>query len=643
MTDVARMRLAGDVDGLCRAVRRGDDVTAARAAALLGDMGDQRAADTLLDAVRRHDERCRAESLDDDRLWPLREAVCALGRLRVRRAVAPLCRLLDGATLLTGPPAYWVERTVLRALVDVGAPEAADLLLARLAERPDDELLHLLGELAEPSAVVPLLALLWRLAPTNGENAVRALGEFRDARAAPALLYLANVTQSSVGLRRAALTALAKLPDAPWETSARNPGEVERTQLSALLRDPDREIAHLAAELLTRTAHGRHGLYNAVHSAARRYVNCSETACVAACAVVSRQPEVFADEQLLIPELVFLLAAARPRPVRRAAAAALGALGGPEAVEALLTALADARIADTVAGVIGRLREPPLRRLLSLFAQGNPAAATALGVAGHAGAAPRLLAVLTPAVPLALRAAAADALGRLGHRPAVEALSALVADEAEPGRLQAVAVRALGLIGDPGSVPVLLAASRSGTESVRLRAVEALGRYGEPEAVTRLGAMAGEAEPDIAQAAVQALGEVGKPALPTLSALVARAPGWPLPMQRALITALAAVPGPDPVDALGRLSAPPFTPEIRATAAKSLSDRHAPECAAPLLRFMADERTQIWHDVALPGLAATASPAAVDRVIAYFEARRSFRPRHDETLAALSTIAAAMS
>jgi HEAT repeat protein len=641
MTEVARMWLAGDVDGLCRAALHGDDAVAARAAATLGHLDDERAADTLLEAVRRHDERCRVENYDDDQLWSLREAVHALGLLRERRAVPLLCRLLDGETALTGPPLVWVERTALRALVDIGAPEAADLLLAKLAEDPDAELLHLLGRLNEPRSVVPLLAMLWSLLRGYGTDAVRALGKFRDPRAAPALLHLADSTTLSPGLRRAALTALIALPGAPWDTERRR-GRVEQSQLRNLLRDPDRELADLAAELLTRTGYGRSGLRNAVHNTARGFAADSETACVAACAAISRHPADFADDELLGPELISLLGSARPPPVRRAVAAALGALGGPDAVAALLLGLDDARIADAVAEVVGRLAEPPAEPLTALLVAGNAAAATALGIAGCTGATPRLLSALAPERPLALRAAAVDALGRLAHRSAADPLSTLVADVAEPGGLRARAVRALGSIGDPGTGPALLRASHSTAEAVRLRAAEALGRFPDPKVITRLGTMAGEEDTDIARAAITSLGQTGKPAVPTLSALVEHAPDWPLPTQRALVTALTAGPGPQQVDALGRLSARPFTAEIRAAAARSLRDRAEPDCQAALLRFVDDPRTEYWHGIALRGLAGIGSAAAVDRVVTDFEQRRSFhhRPQGDDTLEALAVLAA---
>lgn len=633
MTDVAALRLAGDVDGLCDAVRHGDDTTLAKAAALLGDLGDHRAVEPLLDVVRRYDERCRTEDCDDAQLWPLREAVHALGQLRDSRAVPALCRLLDGGTALTGPPAYSVERTTLRALVDIRAPEAADLLLARLAERPDDHVLGLLGELAEPRTVIPLLALLWRLAPRHGEDAVRALGKIGDQGATSALLYLACGTQSSLELRRAALTALTRLPGAPWDTR-REWERVEQSELRDLLRDPDRELANLAAELLTRTGYGRTTLDNAVHNAARRYLTSSETACVAACAAIGRHPDLFADRQLLEPELISLLDASRPRTVRRAAATALGALGGRRAVKALLNVLDDTRVAE----VVGSLPDPPTRQLNSLLARGNPAAAEALGIAGHTAAAPRLMAATAQKNPRALRAAAVDALGRLGYRPSAASLSALASDEAEPSGLRARAVRALGLIGDPDTVPVLLRASRSVAESVRLRATEALGSFSGPEVAARLGSLAEEGDAGIAGAAVTSLGRSG--AGDTLAALVERAVEWPIAMQRVLVAAIIAAQGP--VTAFARLSTNAFPLDVRKAAARSLGDLGAPECVPPLIRFLDDGRIDMYHGVALRGLATIGGAAAVDRVVVYFNERRYFQhflPR-DETLEALAIVAA---
>ena len=78
---------------------------------------------------------------------------------------------------------------------------------------------------------------------------------------------------------------------------------------------------------------------------------------------------------------------------------------------------------------------------------------------------------------LEVRISAARALGRLGTRAAVAALSRSVAWP-EPWQLRAVAVRALGDIGEPGVVPLLLAALDDEVYWVAHNAARALVRLG---------------------------------------------------------------------------------------------------------------------------------------------------------------------
>ncbi|MYY85371.1 HEAT repeat domain-containing protein, partial [Streptomyces sp. SID335] len=105
--------------------------------------------------------------------------------------------------------------------------------------------------------------------------------------------------------------------------------------------------------------------------------------------------------------------------------------------------------------------------------------------------------------PVAVRASAADALGALRHAAAAPLLAALATQEEQPGTLRAHAVRALGSIGVPDMLPVVLACARSPHEAVRGRAVVALGAFPVPEAARALGEFVTPgAEPDLARAAV---------------------------------------------------------------------------------------------------------------------------------------------
>ncbi|MFC8246165.1 HEAT repeat domain-containing protein [Streptomyces chartreusis] len=648
----AWLRIEGDVEALAGIVVHGDGVTAAQAAALLADMGCPPASDALLKCVERHAEFCRVESYDDNQLWPLLEAVNGVGRLRERRAVPALCRLLDADTKIPTHLRYRLEISVLRALVGIGAPEGTDLLLTRLAEKPGSEYVELAGELKDPDAVVPLLALLWNLLPGHGVRAMRALGSLRDVRTAPALLFLARSTASSPELRRAALEAHVRLPKVPWEAPRGSRDAV--SQLWRLVHDPDRETARLAAVLQARTDDGRKSLISHLrfpfggHGGPVPQSYPSQTAALAACTVVRENPGLFDDAELR-PVLQRLLRGREtPRPLRQAAVEVLGVLGWDGRIDGLLDALGDDRINDAVAGVLAGLPEPPTRQLMGLLTgadgpQQRRGAAVALGLMRCTEAGPLLLEALDPVGPRSLRAAATDALGLLGHQPAAGPLEALVNDEAEARSLQARAVRALGRIGAPQSLAVLLSATRSPSEAVRLRAAEALGAFPITDVISRLGVMASEDDTPISRAAVQSLCQVGASDGLVLAALVEPASSWPVAMQQVLVAALAGCQGSVATAALGRLVDGPFAEEVQVSAINALGIRRDPESVAALIRFLDSRRTQyFWRGPAVLALARIGGKAAVKRVIAHFEDQRSFTSSgyRDQAREALSIIAA---
>ncbi|MFJ4689689.1 HEAT repeat domain-containing protein [Streptomyces sp. NPDC088789] len=646
----ARLRLAGDIDGLARIVLSQEGAPAAQASALLADIGGRDAADALLECVRLHDKRCRVESYDGERLWPLLEAVDGLGRLRERRAVALLLPLLDPGTMIPAHLTYRLEMAVIRTLLATGAPQGTDLLLARLAGTPDSADINLVHELRDPEAVVPLLALLWNMLPGYSVQAVRALGAFRDALTAPAMLYLACSTGSTRELRRAALQALVDLPEVPWATTRNRDGI--STKLWSLTQDPDRETAWLAAILQSRT--GRSTLVSHLrypHGSHRDAVPeslSSESGCLMACAVIREKPDLFDATEVgpLLSQL--LLARKEPRPLRQAAAEALGSLGGQAATATLLEALEHDRIADFVAEVLARLPAPPEQQLLELLADtGDPirrrGAAVALGLAQSTAAAPLLLAALDPIGPRPLRAAATDALGLLGHRPAAEPLVVMLTDPAEAPSLQARVVRALGRIGAPETLTAVSAAARAPSEAVRLRAAEALGGFPTAEAVQLLGHLAGETDSDIARAALRALGRIGTPAVQELTALLEYAPDRRAPAQRELVQALSHCVGVEAVEALGRVVTGPFEDAARAAAVKALADRPEPERLQPLLRFLDDNggSQTPWHTDVVRALARIDDDSAAESVIAHFESQRFFTNQHhwDEARKSLTTLA----
>jgi len=180
--------------------------------------------------------------------------------------------------------------------------------------------------------------------------------------------------------------------------------------------------------------------------------------------------------------------------VRSAAVRALGRIGGPSVVPALLSAL-----------------QPPRSVPRRIVAQ----ALLRIGAA----ATPELIGALAaPEVDVA--AAAADVLGVLCVADAAPKLVEVAAGGRDP-RLQRAAVAALGRIGAPTALEVAVRAVEPGNPpDLRAAGAQALGRLGHPRAIPLLMEAAGDPVDEIADRAVQALvdlGPAGREALRTLA------------------------------------------------------------------------------------------------------------------------------
>ncbi|MEU7580412.1 HEAT repeat domain-containing protein [Streptomyces sp. NPDC041068] len=592
------MRVAGDVEGLCKVMRSGDFRTARMAAELLGDIGGPVAADALLDCLERPDTY--PQHLD---LW----VIAPLAKLRERRAVPLLLRRLRR----TPSKNYGRQETLLQALGALGGPEVVRELVGRLAEpRPSKPVLDAVAALRPAEAVPALMAALWALLPWDEAHAVQVLGAMRDPRTGPALLFLVSSEATSPELRRAAVRALTELPEASWPPPA---GWIPEIMLRRALRDPDAETAAPTARLLARTKRGRDVLRGDLMDSVpdrRAPYRAPARVAVTVCALVQERPELFgaAQDYRDVPTLIKLIGAASVPTVRRAAASALGAVGGAAATGALLAALGDARIGEAAARAVARLPEPPPVRELLARLPGNGDtpqrrfSARALGHLTCEEAAPSLLAALDEEDAPKLRTAAVDALAALRHRPAADRLAALVADEEEPGTLRARALHALGAIGAPDSLPVVLAAVRDASETVRLQAAQALGGFPAPHTAEALGELAAkDTDRDVARAAVRALGRIGAPAAPVLASLA-----QPLrpDITDGLIAALARCPGPEAVAGLAQLTRPDLPEDVHVAVAEALGSRRgAAEAAAPLAALLSDGHYFHCRDAALAALA----------------------------------------
>jgi len=166
------------------------------------------------------------------------------------------------------------------------------------------------------------------------------------------------------------------------------------------------------------------------------------------------------------------------RDVRAAATRSLGRLGAAEAVEPLVHALASGHLPHGVAGeallAVGADALPSLRRLeRESDATVRAAAVELVGLLGNASDAPLLVERLRD-TSAEVRAKAARALGRLGAGDAASALRAGLDDRIP--FVRAAAANALGIVGDEEAVPALLHIARTDRFEVARAAARALAR-----------------------------------------------------------------------------------------------------------------------------------------------------------------------
>lgn len=182
--------------------------------------------------------------------------------------------------------------------------------------------------------------------------------------------------------------------------------------------------------------------------------------------------------------------------VREAASDALRVVGGPVAVEHLIPLLYSDRpfIRNAAIEVLIALGTQALPRVTALQRDSDPDirkfSADILGAIGGRECLDPLLALLDDPNDN-VRHTAAEALGRLGLAEAVPRLSALLTI---PGSHWYPVVTALGQIGDPSAVPVLLSALSEADPVSAVAILEIVGRLGDQAAYDQV--LASSREPD---------------------------------------------------------------------------------------------------------------------------------------------------
>ena len=344
------------------ALRASDWKTRWQAAQTLGELGDHRVVQALLDSLGDSNQWVRivaAEALgqigdqeatralmitlDDDSVWVRRACVVALGQIGDERAIPPLVnRLLDP------PNSEWPEElrdAIAKTLGAIGEMALQTLIYA--LDDPDPWVncaaARALGHIGDPSAIAPLSDLIKSEHSVVRSATTQALAQIADGRAV-----------------RAAL-ASSEAPRTFWKLMAlKEIDESTLDQLQELLDDPDEYIRAQAAEVLSHLAEAAsiEPLAYALHARVQTVLTKgpvgrheTQESTVPQVAVLSpTMPEKTNGVGPLLAALQDPIA-----EVRLAATEALGKLGDSSAIPSLSQALgdADSRVRAAAARSIG--------------------------------------------------------------------------------------------------------------------------------------------------------------------------------------------------------------------------------------------------------------------------------------------------
>jgi HEAT repeat protein len=197
--------------------------------------------------------------------------------------------------------------------------------------------------------------------------------------------------------------------------------------------------------------------------------------------------------------------------IRRRAIDALGKIGDPQAVEALIAALKDKdnAVRQGAALVLGQIRDdraalPLIATLKDIHYPVRKEAAQALGELGDSRAVEPLILLLGDVDWVCQ--AAVKALVKIG-KPAVEALITALQDNHDAIRWNAAQV--LGLSGDTSAAAPLMMALKDSSPHVRKAAATALGSLGDSKAMESLVAGLRDEHKDVRKCCADTLDKLG--------------------------------------------------------------------------------------------------------------------------------------
>jgi len=454
----------------------------AKAAEALGKIGDKRAIEPLIAALRDKDDRVQQAAAE------------ALGKIADERAVEPLIAALKGENSR-------IRKVAAETLGKIGNKWA----IRPLVEALKDEKVEV-----RKSAAKALENIGWQ--PTNeSEKAAYyvAIGDWdKVARLdGPAVDILISDLQIK-GLQQAALHQLVKLGDErAAEFIVKQLGQIRCFDIVEALKKligVERSVKLLIAALEDKEFKGR--------------------------AAAAEALGMIRDARAVEPLIAVL--EDKKFKGRATVAEALGKIGDTRAVEPLIVALADKEFEErwTAALALGRMRdtravEPLISALKDKTRRVPSAAAEALGIIGDERAVEPLIAALKDK-KFEDRAAAAEALGRIGNERSVKALIAAL--KYRISRVPSVAAFQLGEIGDRQAVePLIRALEDKKFVGDKVTVVEALRKIRDARAVRPLIAALRDDNEYVRRATACALGEIGdeRAVNPLIAALTDR-DGW---------------------------------------------------------------------------------------------------------------------
>jgi HEAT repeat protein len=500
--------------------------------------------DALLDVLVGDDEWSRHERLQELRTGGAPSALIdALGKRLAgddpsRRASA---RMALAALAHPDSPARddalrYLENALRSADVDLrilaasalGESENADAVPALVAalEDPAPNVVaaaaDALGALRDPSSLEPLARLT-----VHGEAWVRlaavvALGRLGDVRALPALERLA----AEPGLEGALVEALQRLghPAALPLLERLYPAVPEQALVAAAAilsattgLEPPAWVREGAAE---RAPGVLHRMIQEQEPAVARLLGLGATdeaietllhlACAPRRSEAALNGLVAVPPELLAEPILSRLPTAEPddQVMMLSLLPPLQTLDRAQPVVPLLTD-ADARVRAAAAEALARSSPQPALQVLSRELSREAVAPEVVRAAGALGEAVclALMPLLRDRDP-AVRAAAADALGRCDDVHVPEALEAALEGEGDPTARRSI-LRSLGRIAGAAAVPALARALDEPDPETRVVALEALGTTGAPDALKHLRS-ALDGPPAEALAAIRSLGELGR-------------------------------------------------------------------------------------------------------------------------------------